>query len=85
MRKNDLLRIFFFKSGGFSTPTPPTVPTEDSPEMKAAAADAAAKEAERLRKAKGRQSTILTGGRGVVSPPSLKSTYLTGLRQTLGE
>lgn len=86
MDPNDLLRIFFFNSGGsYRVPAAPAVPTEDSPEMKQAAAEAAAKEKERLRKAKGRQSTILTGGQGVTVTPALKSGYLTGLRETLGE
>lgn len=65
--------------GGVSSPPPiapaPPIPTDNTAEVEAARKA----EAERIRKMKGRRSTILTGGQGVVGEAE------TGRKSLLGE
>lgn len=71
------LSIVLF-GGGYSPTPPPDVPGEDSPEIKAAAEEAAKKERELARKRKGRRSTILTSGPGVSGEPTTRYAQLKG-------
>lgn len=83
----NLLQLSFigFVGGGGYTPTaPPQVPKEDSPEMKAAAEEAARKERELARKRKGRRSTIKTTALGLKDDPMTRYAHLTG-KTKLGE
>jgi len=80
------LSLMCFGGGGSYTPTPPPeVPTEDSPEMKAAAEKAAKDEKDLARKRKGRRSTILTSGLGLEGDPTTRSGQLMGGKTKLGQ
>ena len=83
----DLMKIWAWDGGGYSYNPPPDIPSESSPEMTAAAEEAAKKEADLQRKKKGRRSTILTGGQGITDKPSLSSGTLLGqgTKANLGE
>lgn len=69
---------------GYENAKPPTAPTEESPEIKAAAEEEARKEKEKLKKAKGRRSTILTNPWGIEGAPQTQSASLLG-KEKLGE
>lgn len=55
-------------------PTPPDIPTRDDPAVK----EAGKKERRRRLKAKGRSSTILTGGQGVTEAANIGRKTLLG-------
>ena len=80
------LSLISFGGGGSYAPTPPPdVPTDDSPEVKMAAEEAAKKERDLARKRKGRSSTILTSGLGVSGEPTTKYGQLSGNKTKLGQ
>ena len=80
------LSVVCFGGGGNYAPTPPPdVPTDDSPEVKRAAEEAAKKERDLARNRKGRSSTILTSGLGVSGEPTTKYGQLTGGKSKLGQ
>ena len=86
MIRDDLLRVYWFGGGGYSAPAPRTAPTEDSPEVKAAAEEAARQEMAAAGKRKGRLSTILTGSQGLTDQaptkrPTLFGQVLSGSRE----
>lgn len=81
----ELSLICFGGGSSYQGTSPPDVPTEDSPEIKAAAEEAAKKEKELARKRKGRRSTILTSGLGVSGDPITSYGQLTGGKTKLGQ
>ena len=85
MNRDDLLRIYHFGGSGSSPTPPPAVPSEDSPEMKQAAREAAEREALLARKKKGRQSTILTSPMGLLDNPTLGLGTLLSGKTKLGQ
>ena len=81
----DLTLILFGGGSTYAPPPPPEVPTEDSPEVKAAAEEAAKNERELARKRKGRASTRKTGGLGLLGDPIVNYGKLIGGKTRLGE
>lgn len=75
----------FFGGGGAYPPPPPSIPSEESPEMRLASETARKKEAELMRKRKGRFANLLTGGSGVTDQLTLAKATLIGGRERLGQ
>ena len=80
------MTVLFGGGSSYQPPPPPPVADEEDPVVEAEKEAAADKERDLARKRKGRRSTILTSGLGLLgAPPKTGGGRLTGGKTRLGE